>query len=144
MRHIWDGTINQLCQCFIYPTLSEFWSSASERFNRTESCKKNWVWIKSHIISLWRLLTQQCVCVFSCQKRSVEFLQWILVKWHQSNQGRQQVLSNVRTVHTFNYRISHSYLCYPVLHLQFIPCLVLICSKETEHYSNLFQTNILS
>ena len=70
-------------------------------------------------------------------------------KQHHSNHGRQQVLSDVKTIHTINYRISRSYLHYTVLLLQFaqmraLQSLVLICSTNSECYSNLFhfQTNI--
>ena len=52
-------------------------------------------------------------------------------------------------IHTINYRISCSYLHYTVLHLQFakiraLQSLVLICSSDSECYSNLFhfQKNI--
>ena len=36
------GTINQVCHCFVYNMLhcETFWSSASERFNITKSCKE--------------------------------------------------------------------------------------------------------
>jgi len=53
--------------------------------------------------------------------------------------------------HTINYRISQSFLYYLALHLQFakmrtfsLHSLVLICSTDSERYSNLFhfQTNI--
>ena len=54
---------------------------------------------------------------------------------------------------TINYRISLSYLYYLALHLQFakmrvfsLHSLVLICSTDSERYSNLFyfQTNVFN